>query len=159
MELCETIKLIPKEELDRVFTESETASAEMDCTFLCFENVYMKVKEHCSKDTVIIDLGCAYAPQSYWFTDCKKYIGVDLPFGNNIRFATPNSEFYIMSGQRFIDEVLPTMNLDFENVIAVCSYVPDVDLQKKVRDIFKYSYVQFCTEIISDNLPCIRGRE
>ena len=40
MELCETIKLIPKEELDRGFTESETASAEMDCTFLCKEINY-----------------------------------------------------------------------------------------------------------------------
>lgn len=48
-EVCETIKLIPQSELDRVFRDSETASADMDCTFLCFEDVYMKVKEHCDR--------------------------------------------------------------------------------------------------------------
>ena len=155
-EVCETIKLIPQSELDRVFRDSETASADMDCTFLCFEDVYMKVREHCHSNTIIIDFGCAYAPQSYWFRDCEKYIGIDLPMRKDIRFHTDNSEMYIMSGQKFIREVLPAMELDYDHVIAICSYVPDEELQKLVAETFKYNYVQYCTNVISNRLPVIK---
>ena len=158
-EVCETIKLIPQSELDRVFRDSETASADMDYTFLCFEYVYMKVKEHCDSNTIIIDFGCAYAPQSYWFRDCEKYIGIDLPMRNDVRFHTDNSEMYIMSGQKFIREVLPTMRLDQEHVIAVCSYVPDKELQKMVAETFKYNYVKYCNNLISSSLPEITKGE
>lgn len=153
METCETFKIIPKAEINRVFETSESAGADMDFTFLCFEEVYMKVKEHCNKDTVVIDFGCAYASQSYWFKDCKQYIGIDLPFMNNVRFKTDNSKLYIMSGQKFIKEILPTLDLDMEKVIAVCSYVPDEELQQMVAEHFKYNYVQYCRDIISDKLP------
>lgn len=155
-EVCETIKLIPQSELVRVFRDSETASADMDYTFLCFEDVYMKVKEHCDSNTIIIDFGCAYAPQSYWFTDCEKYIGVDLPMMNDVRFHTDNSEMYIMSGQKFIREVLPAMELDYDHVIAICSYVPDRELQKLVAESFRYNYVKYCTNVISNRLPPIK---
>lgn len=40
---CDTIKIIPNAELDRVFTESDSAGAEMDHTFLCFEDVYKEL--------------------------------------------------------------------------------------------------------------------
>ena len=153
MGVCATYKIIPKEELDRVFETSDSASGDMDFEFLCFEEVYMYVKEHCNKDTVIIDFGCAYMPQAYWFTDCKKYIGIDLPFRNNVRFKTDNSELYLMSGQKFIKNILPTLDLDMEKVIAICSYVPDEELEQMVAEHFKYNYVQYCSHIISDKLP------
>lgn len=91
--------------------------------------------------------------QSYWFTDCRKYIGVDLPFKNNVRFKTNNSELYLMSGQEFIDKVFPTLDLNMENVIAICSYVPDEELQQMVAYAFKYNYVRYCEDIISNRLP------
>lgn len=62
---CDTIKIIPNAELDRVFTESDSAGAEMDHTFLCFEDVYKEILKHCSKDTTIIDFGCAYMPRLF----------------------------------------------------------------------------------------------
>lgn len=155
MNKCKTFELIPITEIDRVFTESDSASVEMDRSFLCFEEIYEKVKEHCNNNTIIIDFGCAYMPQAYWFTDCKKYIGIDLPFGNNVKFKTNNSELYLMSGQQFIKEILPTLNLDMENVIAICSYVPDPELENMVINTFPYNYVQYCSEIKSDKLPDI----
>lgn len=153
MGVCETFKIIPKAEIDRVFKTSDTAGAEMDSSFLCFEEIYMKVKEHCTKDTVVIDFGCAYAPQSYWFKECKQYIGVDIPFRNNVKFKTDNSKIYLMRGQDFIKEVLPTLDIPMENIIAVCSYVPDEELQQMVAEHFKYNYVQYCNRIISNKLP------
>lgn len=42
MKHCETFDLIPISEINRVFSESDSAGAEMDCEFLCFEDVYKK---------------------------------------------------------------------------------------------------------------------
>lgn len=158
MEVCDTFKKIPREEIDRVFTESDTAAADMDFTFLCFEEVYQKVKEHCNENTIILDFGCAYGPQAVYFTDCDKYIGIDLPMPmgeKEVRFEFSNTEYFIMSGQKFIKEVLPTLNLDKENIVAVCSYCPDTELQQMVANTFPYNYVQYCDDIISDKLPDI----
>ena len=109
---CDTIKIIPNAELDRVFTESDSAGAEMDHTFLCFEDVYKEILKHCSKDTAIIDFGCAYMPQAFWFTNCKQYIGIDLPIGNDVRFKTANSSIYVMAGQKFLETIYPALNLE-----------------------------------------------
>ena len=133
MEICDCFKRISKEEIDRVFRESESASAEMDPSFLCFEEAYKLASKLANKDTVILDFGCAYAPQSYYFTHCAKYIGVDLPFGNNVRFSPENAEFYLMSGQRFIEKVLPGIECDPYNTIAICSWCPDRKLQEMVK--------------------------
>ena len=145
IEPCYLIKnnVIPKEELDRVFRESETIQGELDATFLCFDEQYQEVCNNTSPDTIIIDLGCAYAPQSYYFSDYEKYIGVDLSFGNDVRFQTDNSEFYIMSIQEFITNELPKLNLDLNNVVAICNYVPDKEAQQMVIDTFPRHYVYY----------------
>lgn len=54
-----------------------------------------------------------------------------------------------MAGQKFLETIYPALNLDQENVIAICSYVPDEGLQKMVSETFKYHHVQYCDEIIS----------
>lgn len=151
IEECKTWKLIPKSEIERVFTESDTAGAELAPDFLCFEDVYEEVAKHADKDTTIIDFGCAYAPQAFWFTGCKKYIGINPHFGNDVRFKTDNSEIVLMTGQEFImwmDE-----KADLSKVIAVCSYVPDNELQRMVADRFPYCYVVYCDEVIAKRFP------
>ena len=77
-ECCELFRIIPKEEIKKVF--SGTAAAELDHTFLAFEEVYKSVLNFVPKGKTIIDLGCAYAPQAYYFTEYAKYIGVDVIF-------------------------------------------------------------------------------
>lgn len=145
MEFCNLIKnhIIPKEELERVFRDSDSASAELDASFLCFDNYYEDVLDHTSPDTVILDLGCAYAPQCWYFKDYERYIGVDLPFMNNVKFQSPNAEFYLMSIQRFIKEVLPTLHLDLNHTVAICSMVPDKEALELVRDTFPRHYVVY----------------
>ena len=145
--------MIPKEELVRVFNESETANGEMDYTFLCFGDEYKNLSEILLKDTVILDLGCAYNPQSYYFKDFDRTISVDLSFGNNVRFQPKNNEIYIDSIQHFIKETLPTLNLDLEKCFAICSYVPDEEAQKMVAETFPYHSIIYCDKVISKQLP------
>lgn len=145
--------MIPREEMIRVFSESDSASVEIDSSFLCFGDEYRHLSEILPKDTVIIDLGCAYNPQAYYFKDFDRTISVDLSFGNNVRFQPKNNEIFIESIQHFIKETLPTLHLDLEKCFAICSYVPDEEAQKMVAETFPYHSVIYCDDVISKQLP------
>ena len=73
---CDLFKRIPREKLEYLFEHSE-AGAELDISFLGFEDPYRFVKDIARKDMIIIDFGCAYATQSWYFREHEKYIGVD----------------------------------------------------------------------------------
>lgn len=131
-ECCELFRIIPKEEIKKVFKGA--AAAELDYTFLAFEEVYKSVLNFVPKGKTIIDLGCAYAPQAYYFTEYSKYIGVDV-FVPDIHFTTANMTLYQMSAQQFCKKVIDE-KWDLDNCFAICSYVPDVIARKCVRETF-----------------------
>ena len=158
-EPCELYRLIPKEKIDRVFQVSETAKSELDCTFLGFENVYKAVTLFVPKNRIIIDFGCGYAFQSWYFKDYRKYIAVDecTACADVLDILeTGNSEFYHMRIQDFIENHvrkdrygfcdIKLKNMDWqsvENVFAICSYVPDTDAQRLVRETFPHCLVYY----------------
>lgn len=141
-EECELFTIIPREEIDRVFTKSNTASAEMDFTFLGFEEVYKSILNFVPKNKIIVDLGCGYAAQSYYFTKYKKYIGVDNGIEDNVHFVTENMEYYNMSIQNFC-KMITEQNWNLEEIFAICSYVPDKDARKTVKETFPYCLVYY----------------
>ena len=145
-EPCELYKLIPKEKIDKVFETSETASAELNYTFLGFEDIYKSVTLFVPKGGIIIDFGCGYAFQSWYFKDYRKYIGVDVsPVGKDVLdiLETGNSEFYHMSIQDFIMNEFPNMGYEPKKVFAICSYVPDTEAQRIVRETFPHCLVYY----------------
>lgn len=142
MKTCELYNLIPKEKLDYLFSHSN-AEVELDPSFLGFEDIYRDTLKYVSNNTTIIDLGCAYATQSYYFKDCSQYIGVDI-FGNDDSVIhTDNSRFYFTSIQDFIEKVLPTLSLDLNSVFAICSYVPDNEARNLVIETFPNGRVYY----------------
>ena len=165
-EACDLFKQIPKEKLEKLFRESY-ASNEMDFTFLGFEDIYQKVKKLTTKDMIILDLGCAYATQCWYFKDYAAYIGVDigtfmdsqsLPYEEKLKgvLQTDNSTFYFEMIQSFIKETLPTLNLDLNKVFAVCSAVPD----KEARQLVKHTFPNYLDwypgeeiKVVIDNEP------
>lgn len=142
MEPCELAKLIPRDKLDYLFQHSN-ASADMDFTFLCFDNIYKELLDCVPKDKIILDLGCAYATQNWYFREYGKYIGVDCIGNNDSVIHTENSEFYFMTIQDFIKKKLPLLSLDLNNVFAVCSYVPDKSAMDLVLETFPYYRVYY----------------
>lgn len=138
---CDLYNIVPKEEIERVFQNSQTASAEMDYSFMGFEEVYKSVTAFVPKDKTIVDLGCAYATQAYYFLDYREYIGVDMRIPD-FHFKTPNSKFYQMSIQDFCMEVVKN-KWNLENMFAICSFVPDEDARKLVRETFPYCLVYY----------------
>lgn len=142
---CELFKLIPQEKIELIFRTSNTVGAECDATFLGFEDVYKAVTMFAPKSKIIIDFGCAYAFQSWYFKDYRKYIGID----NSLCYAdvlkTGNSEFYFTSIQNFIKNTFPILGYSFDDVFAVCSYVPDESAREMVRKFFPHCLVYYPT--------------
>ena len=158
-EPCELYTMIPREKIEKIFMESETASAELDYTFLGFEEVYKAATLFVPKNKIILDLGCGYAFQAWYFKDYRKYIGVDVFHGTEDILKileTGNSDFYHMTIQDFIQQYvreeregfceikLPGMEpQSIENVFAICSYVPGEYVRKLVRETFPYCLVYY----------------
>lgn len=142
-ECCELFRIIPREKINEVFRTSKTVTADCDYTFLAFEEVYKAVTMFVPKGKVIIDLGCAYAFQSWYFRDYKKYIGVDCCTKPEDVLKTENSEFYFMSIQDFCRKVLPNIGYCIDDIFAICSYVPDDNARETVRKYFKHCLVYY----------------
>jgi hypothetical protein len=126
---------------------------DLEFEFLGFIDQYYS--ETVPADFTVIDFGCCQAVQACYFEGNKKYIGIDNAVPIENRFLTENAEYYDMSIQDFIKDILPTLHLDLEKAYAICSYVPDEEAQKLVADTFPYAKVVYCDKIIADRKPPI----
>ena len=114
---------------------------DIDGDFLGFTEIYSRLAEIVPKGRIIVDLGCAYAPQAVYFTEHKKYIGVDI--SDCPKVNTNNSEYHKMTIKEFVEKELP--KIKDENLFAICSYVPPWhdDNEKLVRENFRYCFVYY----------------
>ena len=144
-ECCELFRIIPRDKINDVFCRSKTVSAECGHSFLGFEKVYRAVTLFVPQNKIIIDFGCAYAFQSHYFMDYKKYIGVDCGVKPEDVFRTDNSEFYFMTIQDFCRKSFPNLGCSLDDVFAICSYVPDDDARSLVRTYFPHCLVYYPT--------------
>lgn len=138
--------LIPDKEMKRVM-ESD-ASAEI-CTdnLMCGGATYYYLSRMIPKDWTVIDTGCAYNAQSYLFQNHKRHIAVEPEWkDSDFRveyFKAPNTEMLFMTGQDFIENVLPKMNLDLDKTFAIVNYVPSGACNLMARETFKNIYTYY----------------
>lgn len=138
-EICKKLfELIPKEEWDRL----EGTLSEMSSDFLGFCDTYYHLSMIIPKDWVVIDFGAANNPQSYFFTEHRKYIAVnpmsDIPEENGM-FCPSNCEIYRMTTGEFLKSV----DYPKEKVFAICNYVPNwhgENSRELVRKFFENCY-------------------
>ena len=131
------LKIIPVSEQERVFGQS---MCDIDPGFIGFVGTYDLLSEMIPKHFTVIDFGCAYNPQSYLFTKHKHFIAVDGSGGME-RFQAFGTEVITMSAQEYIErEMWPDI---LETTFAICSYVPDDEAQKMIRETFKNLYVYY----------------
>lgn len=114
---------------------------DIDGEFMGFTNIYYHLSKIIPKNRIVVDLGCAYAPQAVYFRKHKKYIGVDLLECPQVR--TENSEYLHMSIINWIETELPKYKK--EEIFAICSFVPPWgnDNQKLVREHFLDVFVYY----------------
>lgn len=116
----ELLDMIPQNQKDEVFKNSLEISPE----FIGFVGTYKHLSEIIPKHYTIIDLGCGYNAQSFYFKNHKQYIAVDF-YPDLICFKSENCIFHNITISNFIFQILPTLNLDLDKVFAICTYVPD----------------------------------
>jgi hypothetical protein len=96
----------------------EEAEDDIEPAFLGFLGWYHAAADLVPTDWTIFDLGCAYAIQSWFFRNHRKYVGVDVsPIER--RFVLPNSAHYLSD----IEAWLPGVVIP-EPSFAILSYVP-----------------------------------
>lgn len=148
VETCRAFKLIDQREIDRVFRESKTASAELDHTFMCFEEIYYPLSLLIPKDWTVIDFGCSYGAQSIFFRTHKRYIGIDSDT-DGIQFQTENSIYHKIRIQDYIED--PFDDFLADKVMAICSAVPD----REARELVSL-YLNHCVWYPGENMDlCI----
>ena len=124
---------IPQDEYRAVIGQE---FCELSYDFLCFVDIYKHLSKIIPKDKIVIDFGCYLAAQSYFFTEHKGYIGVDVV--DMVRFSPANAVHYVMTIQDFLKTELPHLFAECGKraFMAVCSYVPDFDATEQVRELF-----------------------
>lgn len=129
---------LPQEQIDAVFGQE---FCDIDPEFLGFTKIYRNLSELIPKHFTVIDLGCAYNPQCFYFTEHKKYISVD--YSPCVKFKSSNCIIYQKSIEEFIAENLKEFNLD--ETFAICSYVPPWggNNREMVRKAFKNVFVYY----------------
>ena len=132
-ELYNYIKKNHKDQIINVFNQDNII--EISPEFLGFLNIYYYLAKIIPINFTVIDFGCGYNAQSFYFINHKKYIGVDF-WPNTVRFQAPNTEFHEM----LIDEYIHANKTKFipEQTFAICSYVPNwrTNNKKLVKETF-----------------------
>jgi len=131
------LHIMPKDQLDYVFEQD----CDIDTEFLGFTEIYRNLSAIVPLHWTVIDLGCAYAPQSHLFSKHKSYVGVDI--GEGRRFHAENTTHYKMSIEQFI--ATHGMEFDQSTTFAICSYVPPWygDNRSMVRNFFENLFVYY----------------
>jgi hypothetical protein len=110
--------LLPKDQVERVFSSEY---CDISPEFLGFVDIYESLSKIIPLDWTVVDLGCSYATQSFFFKDHRSYVGVDVYAPIKSRFFTENTTHFYMS---IADFVKKKRFKDKDRIFAICSYVP-----------------------------------
>lgn len=94
---------------------------DIDVDFLGFIEQYNCLAKIIPLNFHIYDIGCALAPQAYYFRKHISYLGID-PFKRE-RFSFENTKFYVGKIEDFIEEKIEIKKPNF----AICNYVPNLN--------------------------------
>ena len=106
---------------------------DIDGSFLGFVDTYYYLSKIIPLNWTVIDFGCAYNPQAYFFRKHKKFIGVDFVIRERFKFENT----VLFEGK--ISDYLKTKPNDYM-VFAICNNVPS-DEAKLVREYFQDCFI------------------
>lgn len=132
------LRMLPRDQVDRIMN----GDADIDVEFLGFVSIYDQLSKIIPHDWTVIDLGCAYAPQCFFFQDHAGYVGVDL-IPSSARFAAANTSHSVKTIAEFVAADVDGYDLD--RTFAICSYVPPWhgDNRAIARATFKNVFVYY----------------
>lgn len=146
--------LIPKGEFERVY---RCGYCDLDHDFLGFIDTYYHLSRIISDEYTIVDLGCAFAPQSYFFRNFRKYIGVDIACETFFRQneSDGNCSFYGRTGiTEFLHDIFPTLGIEPCKCFAIMNFVPDFEgvykgeAKKVFPNMYSFYPTTFGTKVV-----------
>lgn len=109
---------------------------DIDESFVGFIETYKQLSKLIPRTWTVVDFGCAYAPQCWYFRKHKEYIGVDWFAGK--RFFTKNTEHKKMSIEDWIFQYAELMP---RTTFAIANYsLSDTSI---VRNNFNYCFTYY----------------
>ena len=128
---CELAEKYPK-----MFREVlEQKMCDIDGTFLGFVDTYYYLSKLIPKSWTIVDFGCAYNPQAYYFLEHRAFIGVDI--GIIKRFHFKNTDLYNGTIADYLAQKPP-----IEKVFAICNNVPSAE-KEMVRHYYPNCFIYY----------------
>lgn len=126
--------MLPKDQIERVMTGEVLYDIAPD--FLGFVSTYKMLSKLIPEHFTVVDLGCGYNAQSFFFLNHKKYIAVD--YGTDNIFMSPNCTFFNMPIDEYVEEFAD--KLDIAETFAICNYVPSgwSKAISKFKNIYTY---------------------
>jgi len=106
---------------------------DIDYSFLGFVDTYYYLSKIIPKYWTVIDFGCAWNTQAYFFRKHKAYIAVDN--GVSERFCFENTTIFKGSIASYLKQNPPS-----REIFAICNYVPSNDT-KLVREYYSNCYI------------------
>jgi len=131
------VNVLPNDQWDNVMYQEY---CDIDPSFVGFVNHYYHLSKIIPKGMTVIDIGCAFAPQSYYFQEHKQYIGIDDGL-LKYKFTFDNSLFYNINIHKFMKEVYPNKYKEQkESIFWICNYMPYSidDLRQEFKHIYYY---------------------
>lgn len=130
------LAMLPPDQVERVLA---SAYCDIEPEFLGFMSIYERLAEIIPRHWTVVDLGCSYAAQAFFFCDHKSYVGVDL--GGNEQFKAPNTTLIEMPIKDFLEKHLDEFNQ--ATTFAICSYVPCDESAAMIRQSFRNVFVYY----------------
>lgn len=126
-----------KEMVKHVF---DTDNCDIDSSFLGFVDTYYYLSKIIPRRYTVIDFGCAYSPQAYYFRKHKKYFGIDPNTKENFNFE--NTTFLQMTIESYLESVKhPFFDEFFEkDCFAIANNVPSIEVNL-IKNKFKNLYI------------------
>ena len=134
----ELFEVLPQGQVYKVFNES---SCDISYEFLGFTEIYKNLSMIIPLHFTVVDLGCGYNAQCFYFSQHKRYVSVDAY--KHEKFKCDNCDIYEKSIEDFIKDDIGQFNLD--ETFAICSYVPPWggDNMAMVRAAFKCVFTYY----------------
>lgn len=137
MQVNEIFKLIPEEQIKEVMNQDVI---DIDYEFVGFIETYKSLSSLIPKHFTVIDFGCAYNPQCFYFAEHKSLISVDICPTTKV-FKTDNCRVYNEGIVSFIENEFPKLKLNLNETFAISNYMPDGRANQLITDTFKNIYV------------------
>lgn len=132
------VELVEAGYADRVHAIIEDNSASIEPSFLGHMEQYEALAKIIPVGRTVIDLGCCFGFQGWYFRNHARYIGVDVGLSDDNLFRIPNGSYFAMTIDEFTQEHRDIC--EQRNTFAICNYVPNIGTRSLsvFRDLFTY---------------------